>query len=148
MIFKEENFHLQNEVLILALIETAEGDQQILPYYYYDIILKSSMMKVGKISIRIGHNYHSYYNGNIGFEIYEDYQGHNYSLIASRLVINAVLSHEMKYLNVTCNKSNVASNKTIMKLGGKLMETVVPPNDYVFFFPGMEEQNIYLLEIS
>ena len=38
---------------------------------------------------------------------------------------------------------NVASYKTIEKLGAKLIEEVCPPKDYIYYYGGMPKQRIY-----
>lgn len=62
----------------LNLIEKCPGDGKSLPFYYYDICKKVEGEQLGKISIRIGHNYHSYYNGHIGYEVNEGAQGQGF----------------------------------------------------------------------
>ena len=42
----------------LRIREKAEGDGVLLPFYYYDILADGT--PVGKISIRIGDNFHAY----------------------------------------------------------------------------------------
>ena len=72
--FCEQFFHISGPLLDLDLIETGDGDDKAIPFYYWNIILKSTGENIGCISLRIGHNYHSYYNGNVGYEIEEPYQ--------------------------------------------------------------------------
>ena len=38
---------------------------------------------------------------------------------------------------------NVASYKTIEKLGAKFIEEVCPPKDYIYYYEGMPKQRIY-----
>ena len=66
MKFSDKFDLIQNENISLKITEKVIGSAEELPYYYYDIYLKSEAKQIGKISIRIGHNKHSYYNGNIG----------------------------------------------------------------------------------
>lgn len=49
---------------------------------------------------------------------------------------------------LTCDYDNVASYKTIEKLGANLIEEVLPPKDYIFYYHGIEIHRIYELEIS
>lgn len=42
-------------------------------FYYYDIYENKYNKKVGKIIIIICYNYHSYYNGHIGYELDEEF---------------------------------------------------------------------------
>ncbi len=58
---------IESSELILKVTQKYSGDDEIIPFYYYDIIRKADGVTVGKISIRIGNNFHSYYNGHIGY---------------------------------------------------------------------------------
>ena len=86
-IFDPKFYTIRGETIELRLIDTYEGGKGVLPFYWWDIILQSEDKAIGKISFRIGHNDHSYFNGNIGYEIDEEYRGNHYSLLACRLVL-------------------------------------------------------------
>lgn len=147
MKFNESFNYLENEKIKLLIIEKNKGNKNIIPYYYYAIILKEIDVEIGKISIRIGHNKHSYYNGNIGFEIHDEYRGYKYSLLASKLVLQIAKYYKLDHLYLCCDESNIASSKIIKKLGANLIEIVVPPIDYFFYYEGMERQKIYKLDL-
>ena len=136
---------LSKDEVTLKICQKYPGDDELLPFYYYDIIIGDSI--VGKISIRIGNNYHSYYNGNIGYEIDKEYRGNNYSYKACKLVFQVAKAHGMNELMLTCDESNIASYKTIEKLGAELIETEKPPKDYFAYRENMEKQRIYKLHI-
>ena len=146
--FSKDLYHIDGEIIELRLIDTCEGGDGALPFYWWDIILKQNNAVVGKISFRIGHNYHSYYNGNIGYEVDEEYRGHHYSLLACQLVLKAVQYHKMDKIYLTCNYDNIASYKTIEKLGAKLIEEVLPPRDYIYYHEDIEAHRIYELKID
>ncbi len=131
--------------MTLKISQKYPGDNELLPFYYYDIFVGDTA--VGKISIRIGNNYHSYYNGHIGYEIDKDYRGNNYSYKACKLVLQVAKAHNMSELILTCDESNIASYKTIEKLGAELIETSKPPEDYFAYRENMEKQRIYKLHI-
>lgn len=147
MIFFDKFNLINNETIYLKIIDKNNGNADELPYYYYDIYLKSENKRIGKISIRIGHNKHSYYNGNIGYEINESDRGKKYSLNACKLVLQVAKYHGMNYLYLTCDDSNVPSQKVIEYLGAIYLETVVPPKDYIFYYDGMPAHKIYRLDI-
>ncbi len=136
---------LSNDEVTLKICQKYPGDDELLPFYYYDIFVGDTV--VGKISIRIGNNYHSYYNGNIGYEIDKEYRGNNYSYKACKLVFQVAKAHGMNELILACDESNIASYKTIEKLGAELIETVKPPKDYFAYRENMEKQRIYKLHI-
>lgn len=146
-IFDEAFFHVSGETLDLRLIDVFEPENGDLPFYWWDIVLKSENKAVGKISLRLGESYHSYYNGNIGYEIDEEYRGHHYAFLACQMVLEIAKKHGLKKLTLACDYDNAASYKTIERLGGVLLEEVVPPTDYLYFFEGMEKQKIYELKI-
>jgi len=131
----------------LAVIEKHPGDALMLPFYYYDMIDKSGNI-VGKISIRIGDNYNSYYNGHIGFEVRESFRGNNYSLHASKLVLRVAAAHGMERVYVTCAESNCASRKIIEKLNARLVEIAEIPKDCFFWRDGIEAYCIYALPLE
>lgn len=136
---------ISTDEITLKISQKHQGDDELLPFYYYDILVDDTT--VGKISIRIGRNYHSYYNGNIGYEIDEDYHGNNYAYKACKIVLQVAKAHGMTELILTCDESNIASYKTIEKLGAELIEIVKPPDDYFAYRENMEKQRIYKLHI-
>ena len=142
-IFCDKFFNIDGEILELRLIDTYEGESGALPFYWWNIMLKSSNAAIGKISFRIGHNYHSYYNGNIGYEIDEKYRGNHYALTACRMVLKLAEYYDMDKLYLTCDYDNIASYKTIEKLGGRLIEEACPPKDYIYYYEEMPKQRIY-----
>lgn len=136
---------IENDELILRVTEKFPGDDKLIPFYYYDIVRKPYMKTAGKISIRIGNNFHSYYNGHIGYEIFEEYRGNKLAYKACKLVIPAAKFHGMDFIYLTCAESNVPSYKTIERLGAELIETAVVPKEYFAWREGMEKQRIYKL---
>ena len=137
---------ISTDEITLRISQKYSGDEELLPFYYYDIFVDD--VAVGKISIRIGNNYHSYYNGHIGYEIDKEYRGNNYSYKASKLVLQVAKAHGMSELILTCDESNIASYKTIEKLGAELIEIVKPPEDYFAYREGMDRQRIYKLSLQ
>jgi len=139
---------LRGDEITLRLIEKKTGDDDVPPYYYYDIIENSTGEIAGKISIRIGDNRHSYYNGHIGFEVKPEKRGHGYAARACRLVLPVALAHGMSRLYICCKKSNIASRKTIEKLGASLLEIAKIPKDCFFYHEGIEDSCIYKLSLT
>lgn len=131
--------------LTLRIREKAEGDGVLLPFYYYDILADGT--PVGKISIRIGDNFHAYYNGHIGYEVDEPYRGHGYAGKACRLVLEVARHHGMKMVYLTCEEDNLASARTIEGLGAELLETCEIPKEYIYWYEGIPRHRIYQLEL-
>lgn len=137
--------YIKGDRLALFVIEKAVGDEIVLPFYYYNIQNISTQQLIGKISIRIGHNYHSYFNGNIGYEIEETSRGKHFAREACNLVLQVARYHGMKYLLLSCEFDNIPSIKTIESLDAVFIETIVPPKDYFAYHEGIKPHNIYKL---
>ena len=54
---------------------------------------------------------------NIGYEVDEAYRGNHYALAACQLVLQVARYHDTSKIYLTCNYDNMASSKTIEKLG-------------------------------
>lgn len=147
-IFDERLYKIEGECIELQLIDTYEGKDGALPFYWWNIVLKEEDKAIGKISFRIGYNYHAYFNGNIGYEVDEAYRGNHYALLACQLVLQCAQFHKMGKIYLTCDYDNIASYKTIEKLGATLVEETVPPKDYLFYYDGIVKQKIYELEVK
>ena len=131
--------------MTLRIIEKSEGTAELIPFYYYDIFVDGA--PVGKISIRIGDNFHSYYNGHIGYEIDEGARGHGYARRACELVLDVARFHGMTRLYLTCDEDNTASYRTIEKLGGSLLEICDVPREYFAWYEGIPRHRVYQLSL-
>lgn len=148
MEFNDKFNIIDAEELQLRILEKYAGDSEVVPYYYYFIVRKSDNLKVGKISIRIGNNFHSYYNGHIGYEIDPEFRGNGYAYKACKMVLNIAKFHGMPFIYLCCDEDNVASYKTIEKLGGSLVEICEVPKNYFAYKEGMKRQRIYKLDLK
>lgn len=148
MDFLSEYDFIPGEILDLSIIEKNPGNKKEIPYYWYNILLKNTNVIVGQISLRIGNNFHSYYNGNIGFFIEPSYRGNGYAYLATQMLFPLSLAHHQETLFITCNEDNLSSIKIILRLKGTLVDTIVPPKEYIFYYEGMPKQNIYKLNLK
>lgn len=131
--------------MILRILEKKEGGGGQLPYYYYDVFVEDA--HVGKISVRIGDNFHAYYNGHIGYEVNPEFQGHGYARRACALALDVARAHGMSRLYVTCAEDNVPSWHTIEGLGGRLLEICEVPREYFAWYEGIPRRRIYQLDL-
>ena len=125
----------------LKLIENNSGNGDILPFHYYDIMHNNT--PVGKISLRFGNNFHSYYNGHVGFEVYPAHRGCNFAYEACVLVLEIAKEHGIDSLYLTCAQSNKASRRIFEKLGADYVETAAIPQECFFYRNGIEDYAIY-----
>lgn len=117
------------------------------PYYIYDIYEESHL--VGKIVFRLGTDQQHYYDGHIGYSIYEEFQGHHYAYQACLLLKEIIREAGYDHVMVTCDPSNIASRKTIERLQAQFIEELPIPSTLRKVFTNDEKiKRIYRWEIN
>ena len=113
----------------LSLIKIADNKDKPgwLPAYHFNIMQGNKV--VGLCDLRIGHNRNTFYGGNIGYEVYEDYRGNHYAQKACRILFKLARMNDMHCVFITCNPENIASDKTLQSLNGDFIGTVILPED-------------------
>jgi len=102
------------EIAYISEKEAYDG----VPTVYYEIMLHNTNITIGKIDLRLKEDKRMYYYGAIGYSIYEKYRGHHYALEACKIVKTiAKDEYHLDKLIITCNPDNIASFKTLEKLG-------------------------------
>lgn len=139
--FISEFDHITSNGMELKIKEKNPGDGVQLPFYYWDVVVDGKT--VGDISLRIGQNFHLYYNGNIGYWIDEDERGHGYAASACKMLVPIAKAHGMKSLFLACNEDNIPSYRTIESIGGRLLEICEIPKEYFAWYEGIPKHRIY-----
>ena len=121
---------LKDKEIYLKLNKTSDAniEKQFVSAYHFDICLLDDTT-IGKCDLRVGHNNKTYIGGNIGYGIDEQYRGHHYAAKACKLLFKLARKHNMEYLIITCDPSNIASSKTCEMLKGKYIEIIDIPKD-------------------
>jgi tagatose 1,6-diphosphate aldolase len=97
---------------------------------YHFRILNPDGTDVGRINFRVGDSEHvRLIAGHIGYEINEGYRGRGYALQACRAIAPFVRKFYASVI-ITSDPENIASVKTIEKLGAEFIDEVpIPPDD-------------------
>lgn len=112
------------------------------PYYIYQIMVGEN--EVGTIVFREGNNEEHYYDGHIGYFIEIPYRGNHYAYQACKLLKDIILTLGYQRIIITCNPDNIASKKTIEKLGADYIETLPIPSHLKYLFnKGEKKKRIY-----
>ncbi len=105
------------------------------PSYRYNICPLTNMTELGTIDMRIGNNENIYYAGHIGYRVHEPYRGRHYAEKACRLIIRVARAHGMTEVVITCNPDNLASRKTIERLGARFEGIVdIPSSNELYYY--------------
>ena len=115
----------------LSFVRVIPGDpsQDFVPMYHFRI-LAADGSDVGHINFRVGDTEHvRVCAGHIGFAIREQFRGHGYALQACRAVAPFVRSI-YESVTITCDPDNLASIRTIERLGARFIDEVpIPAHD-------------------
>jgi tagatose 1,6-diphosphate aldolase len=115
----------------LRFVHIVPGDapRGFVPSYHFRI-LTAGDVDVGHINFRVGDTEHvRLCAGHIGFEVGEPFRGRSLALQACRALAPFVRSVYAS-VTITCDPDNVASLRTIEKLGARFVDEVnVPPLD-------------------
>jgi tagatose 1,6-diphosphate aldolase len=100
--------------------------RDFVPAYHFRILIADDL-DVGHINFRVGDTEHvRVCAGHIGFEIGERFRGHGYALQACRAIAPFVRSVSGT-VTITCDPDNVASIRTIERLGAGFTDEVPVP---------------------
>jgi|LGOV01.1.fsa_nt_gb tagatose 1,6-diphosphate aldolase len=138
-----------NEIdLIINAKKPANDDLGFVPAYHYHIKKHGMNDVIGQIDIRIGHNSNTFYGGNIGYGVDEDFRGNGYASKAVRLLMEVAKKHNMNKVIITCNPDNIASRKTAERAGAALLEIVDLPEDNDMYKSGETQKCIYEILVN
>lgn len=146
--FLNTSFLVSDEIQ-LCLRKTVDGDREKgwLPAYHFSICDKQGR-EMGVCDLRIGHNLNTYYGGNIGYRVKEEYRGRHYAGKACLLLFELAKKHNMDHLIITCNPDNYASRRTCEYVGCRLVEIVrLPEDNSMRLEDGETEKCIYRIEL-
>lgn len=136
----------------IKLVETAHLTQsffQNTEEVFFDIILLSANECVGKLDLRLGMNDYLYYLGQIGYSVKPEYRGNNYAYKACDIVLDlAKNKYLMDEIFITCSPENIASYKTLLKLGGELIETIEVPEDHELYIRNEKVKCIFQFDLG
>jgi|SRR5579872_679047 len=112
----------------LHFVQIKPGDlpRGLVPAYHFRILLANGA-DVGHINFRVGDTEHVRISaGHIGYEIRQEFRGHRYAFEACRAIAPFVWS-VYKAVTITCDPDNLASIRTIERLGARFIDEVAVP---------------------
>ena len=121
--------HLIDTDLELVLVDEkpALPEKGYFPSYVFEMRNVQSGEKMGSVNLRIGNNDNTKYGGHIGYNVIEEYRGHQYAARSCKLLFPVAKKHKLNPVWITCNPENIASRRTCERVGGKLIEIVNLP---------------------
>jgi predicted acetyltransferase len=87
------------------------------------------------------------YYGHIGYNVFPPARGRHLAARATALLLPLARRHGMRELWITCNPDNLASRRTIERLGGTLVETIAVPTNHPLHQRGETEKCRYRINL-
>ncbi len=98
--------------------------QSCVQAYVFEMYLSNTNRKIGVIKLRPKLTPElREYGGHIEYEVAEKFRGNNYAARSCKLLFPLMKKLKINSTIITCDPSNIASIKTIEKIGGKLIST-------------------------
>jgi predicted acetyltransferase len=134
--------------LTLALAKTfGAGDSPWkVPAYRFDMMIDRA--RAGTVSLRVGNEPRLVlYAGHVGYAVEPAWRGRHLAGRAVRLLYPLARAHGFDVLWATCTPDNLASRRTLERLGAIYVETVPIPPDYESYARGEREKCRYRLDL-
>jgi predicted acetyltransferase len=123
----------------------------ILPVYKFMMVNSLSGAEMGGITLREGYTDNVIlYRGNIGFTVNENFRGNHYAARSCILLLPLIRMIGLNPVWLTCNVDNIASKKSIERIGATYVDTVTIPKDspyYQYYPEGSKTKLRYRWEI-
>jgi predicted acetyltransferase len=139
---------MQDGELTLALAKIFRvGDSPWkVPAYRFDLMIDGA--RAGTVSLRIGDEQRLVlYAGHVGYAVEPAWRGRRLAGRAVRLLYPLARAHGFDVLWATCTPDNLASRRTLERLGAVYIETVPIPEDYESYRRGEREKCRYRLDL-
>lgn len=133
--------------LVLKSQDHPDYENGILPRYGFSIIRIHDNREVGVIYFAVDTTRRQYVRGHLSYGVSSAYTGHNYAMKACRLVKRVAQAHGFNRLFRGSGYDNIASKKTIEKLGAIPITREDVPNDEILHCLQAEKTHMYVWEI-
>jgi predicted acetyltransferase len=123
---------LQEDDLTVVLVECQPGatNPWRVPAYLFRLQTDASQ-HVGSIRLRVGWNDDIIrYAGQIGYAVEPAFRGRRYAERACRLIMPLARGHGLEELWITCQPDNIASRRTLERLGAECAGILDVPVGY------------------
>jgi len=89
-----------------------------------------------------------YVRGHLSYGVSPVYSGHNYAVKACKLIKQVALAHEFTRLFIGSHYDNIASRKTIEKLGAKPITVDDVPDKSIFQELEIDKTDMFVWDIT
>ena len=145
--FIELNDLNDGEIKLVLKSQDQPDEDGNLPRYGFSIIHIKDNEDIGVVYFAVDTSRRQYLRGHLSYGISPAYSGHNYAMKACKLIKHVALAHGFKRLFIGSGYDNIASRKTIEKLGANPVTINDVPDDDVLQYHKTEKIDMYVWDI-
>jgi len=134
--------------LVLKSHDQPDAEKGHVPRYGFSIIRIDSGEDIGVVYFAVDTTRRQYQRGHISYGVSPAHSGHNYAMKACKLIKRVALAHGFTRLYIGSGYDNIASRKTIEKLGAAPITISDVPDSDVLECLAAEKINMYVWDIT
>jgi predicted acetyltransferase len=134
--------------LVLVGRQPADPVKGYVPCYHFEMRRAGTARVMGTIRLRIGPTRRLTYAGHIGYDVKKRHRGKHYAARSCRLLLPLARAHGLGAVWLSCDPANVASQKSCISAGARLVETVRVPADHILYERGSRYLRRYRIAVS
>lgn len=141
---------LRDDELTLVLARTVAADHArgYSPFYEFEMRHARTRRCLGTIRLRIDSARRLHFPGHLGFSVRPTCRGHRYAARSCRLLMALARAHGLKALWVTAQPGNLPSQRSVLRAGGRYVETVRVPVGHEMHRHGVRYLRRYRLALK
>jgi len=133
--------------LVLAECQPAATNPWGVPAYQFRM-QSAAGEYIGRVRLRVGWNDDIVrYAGQVGYAVEPAFRGRHYAERACRMIIPVARRHGMQHLWITCQPDNLASCRTLERLGAECVGVVDVPAAYPLDAGAVRQKMCYRLSL-
>jgi len=134
--------------LVLKSYDQPDTEKGHVPRYCFSIIHIDNNEEVGGVYFAVDTTRRQYQRGHLSYGVSPAHSGHNYAMKACRLIKHVALAHGFTHLFIGSGYDNIASRKTIEKLGAVPITANDVPDDKILQYLKSEKIDMYIWNIA
>lgn len=134
--------------LVLKCHDQPDDEKGDLPRYGFSIVHIRDNEDIGVVYFAVDTTPRQYLRGHLSYGVSPAYQGHNFAAKACRLIKHVALAHGFRRLFIGSGCDNIASRKTIEKLGALPITINDVPNEEILHCLKADKIDMYVWDIA
>ena len=129
--------------LELSATSPADHANGFLPVYRFSMLHGASHEELGSINLRVGQTAHvQMFRGHIGYRVLPRHRGQRLAAPSCQLLRPLIRHHRIAPIWLTCTDGNLASQRTLERLGALYVGTLEVPEHhaYIEYYPLSERR--------